>query len=180
MNAISSVFEAIAPGQSEKLKSVCLTTADTDPTVENLQHAVSIASGRNNKLQLVSILCMKNEQGIYNYTIADLLKLFQGTTKHDIEKAQKHAGIGKCGMPIEVGKCFRTQVMAMQINHFLDFMQFSGLVQDVASGTRSVKLSTVAKSIMPNVVCMVHKAEIIRLYEAACDEEGYNNNSGQP
>ena len=123
---------------------------------------------------------MKNEQGIYNYMIAGLLKLFPGTTKHDIEKARKHAGIGKCGMPIEVGKYFRTRVTAMQINHFLDIMQFSGLVQDVAIGTRSVKLSTSAKSIMPNVVRTVHKAEIIRLYEAVCDEEGYDKNSGRP
>ena len=38
----------------------------------------------------------------------------------------------------------------------------------------------VQSPIMPNVVRTVHKAEIIRLYEAACDEEGYDKNSGRP
>ena len=42
------------------------------------------------------------------------------------------------GVPIEPGKYFRVKITDEQINHFLDFIQFSGLVQDVASGTQTV------------------------------------------
>ena len=46
-------------------------------------------------------------------------------------------------------------------------------MQDVASGTRSVKLSTGRRATILNAVRTVHKAEIIRLYTSACDKEGY-------
>ena len=36
-----------------------------------------------------------------------------------------------------------------------------------------MQLATKRKTVMPNVVRTVHKAEMIRLYEAACDKEGY-------
>jgi len=54
------------------------------------------------------------------------------------------------GVSIEPGKYYCTKVSEEQINHFLDFIQFSGLVQDVASGTRSARLSTNRKVAMPN------------------------------
>ena len=39
-----------------------------------------------------------------------------------------------------------------QINHFLDFLQCGGVVQDVASGTRTAKISTGQKTKMPKAV----------------------------
>ena len=43
-------------------------------------------------------------------------------------------------------------------------------MQDGASGTRSVKLLTGRRAIIPNAVRTVLKAEIIRLYTSACDK----------
>ena len=106
--------------------------------------------------------------------------MFPGITRHLIDRARKHAALGFCGNPIEPGKYFRVKLTDQQINHFFDFIQFSGLVRDVASGTRSVTLSSNRKDIMPNVVRTVHKAEVIRLYEGACDKEGYSRVDGRP
>ena len=53
-------------------------------------------------------------------------------------------------------------------------------MQDVASGTRSVKLSTGRRGTIPSAVRTVHKTEIIRLYTSACDEEGYMKEKDRP
>ena len=67
-----------------------------------------------------------------------------------------------------------------QINHFLDFLQHSGVMQNVASGTRTVKLSTGRKIKIPNAVRTVHKTEAIRLYISACDMESYTQMNKRP
>ena len=106
--------------------------------------------------------------------------MFPGSTRRQINKARKHASIRLSGIPIEPGKFIRVKVTGGQTHHFLDFIQFSGLVQDVASGTRSVKLSSNDKISMQNVIRTVHKAEVIRLFEGACDKDGYNRENGRP
>ena len=52
-------------------------------------------------------------------------------------------------------------------------------MQDVAIGTRSVKLSAGRRAIIPNAMRVVHKAEIIRLYTSTCDK-GYTKKKGSP
>ena len=53
-------------------------------------------------------------------------------------------------------------------------------MQDVASGTRKVKLSTGRKSNIPNAFRTVHKTEAVRLYISACEMEGYTQENGRP
>ena len=99
-------------------------------------------------------------------------------SKHLIEKARMHAAGGQAGMPIEAGKYVKKRLTDAQVNHFLDLLRFSGVMQDVASGTRTVKLTTGKKIIMLNVVRTVHKSEIVSLYKAA-SEEGYTTANGR-
>ena len=90
-------------------------------------------------------------------TISEMLSMFPSATKHQIEKARKQASLGQAGIPLEPGKYYRNKLTNHQINHFLDFVQFSGLIQDVASGTSLLKLSTKKTVAMPNVIRTVHK-----------------------
>ena len=101
-----------------------------------------------------------------------MMEMFPGTSRHQFDRGKKHASMGLSGVPIEPGKYFCVKVTDEQINHFMDFIQFSGLFQDVASGTRTVKLSSNRKIPMPNVIRIVHKAGVIRLFEGACDKDG--------
>jgi hypothetical protein len=172
--AVDNVLEKIAPGQVNQLRKSLTKESSYESEITNaLQDAVSSASSVNAKIKLLSILCTKKDDN-YDFTIAKMLEMFPGTTRHQIDRARKHAGMGLCGVPIETGKYFGIKITDEQINHFLDFIQLSGLVQDVASGTWSVKLSSNRKVSMPNVVRTVHKAEVIRLYESACDKDGYD------
>ena len=181
--AVKSILEIIAPGQCETLREVCLKktelTSDGD-MLKCLQAAVTQSHCSNDRVQAVSVLCAKDNDNKYIYTTAELLKLFPDTSKHLIEKARVHAAEGQAGMPIEAGKYVKKRLTNAQVNHFLDFLQFSGVMQDVASGTRTVKLTSARKVIMPNVVRTVHKSEIVRLYIAASEEEGYTTANGRP
>ena len=86
-----------------------------------------------------------------------------------------HVAGGKAGMLKEAGKYVKKRLTDALVNHFLDFLQFSGVMQDVASGTKTVKLTSGRK-----VTCQrtVHKSEIVRLYIAA--SEGYTTANGRP
>ena len=53
-------------------------------------------------------------------------------------------------------------------------------MQDVASGTRTVKLSIGRKAKILNAVRTVHKTEAIHLYLGACQMEGYTQENGSP
>ena len=153
------------------------SSSDSEVT-RALQNAVSSASSVNTKVQLLSILYGKSDD-TYESTIGQILQMLPGSTRRQINKARKHASMRLSGIPIEPGKFIRVKVIGGQIHHFLDFIQFSGLVQDVASGTRTVKLSSNDKISMQNVIRTVHKAEFIRLLEGACDKDGYNRENGR-
>ena len=99
---------------------------------------------------------------------------------NDVKKARQHAAITTSGAPIEPGKYTRKKLKDAQINHFLDFLQHGGVMQDVASVIRTVKLSTGRKTKIPNAARTVHKAEAIRLYISPCDMEGYTQMNGCP
>ena len=176
--AVDNILDNIAPGQSKVIMATLTDQSIENDFIEDLRSAIEAANGSNNKIQLLSLVCTKSDLS-YKYTIAELMKMFP-VTKHQVEKARKHLNSGLTGVPIEPGKYYRTKVSEEQINHFLDFIQFSGLVQDVASGTRSVRLSTNRKVAMPNVVRTVHKAEIIRLYEGACEKSNHTKENGLP
>ena len=68
---------------------------------------------------------------------------------NDVKKARQHAAITMSGAPIEPGKYTRKKLKDAQINHFLDFLQHGGVMQDVASVIRMVKLSTGCKTKIP-------------------------------
>ena len=99
---------------------------------------------------------------------------------NDVKKARQHAAITTSGAPIEPGKYTRKKLKDAQINHFLDFLQHGGVMQDVASVIRTVKLSTGRKTKIPNAARTIHKAEAIRLYISPCDMEGYTQMNGRP
>ena len=48
-----------------------------------------------------------------------------------------HVAGGKAGMLKEAGKYAKKRLTDALVNHFLDFLQFSGVMQDVANGTDS-------------------------------------------
>ena len=165
MKAIDTALEKIAPGQSSSLKEECFQLQNKKEEETQLlgclTQALNEAENKNVKIQLLSIVCGKDEDEQYKYKQNELLKMFEGISLNDIKKARQHAAKATPGAPTEPGKFCRKKLTDAQINHFLDFLQYGGVKQDVVSGTRKVKLSTGRKTNIPNVVRTVHKAEAI-------------------
>ena len=60
-----------------------------------------------------------------------------------------------------------------KVNHFVDFANRPYFYQDVAYGTRVIKLETGEKLAMPNVVCTVTRTTMITQYLQYCEEEAF-------
>ena len=146
MKAIDNVLENIAPGQVKKLKVECFQQ-EKEEKEENellscLCKTISEAPGRNMRIQLLSVVCKNNSDRKYLYSQDKFLDKFKGIIFYDVKQARKHASNDKAGMPIEPGHYSCKKLSDAQINHFLDFLQYRGVMQDLAGGTRSVKVST--------------------------------------
>ena len=161
IKAIDSILKNIAPGQVEKLKVECFQQ-DKEEKEQNellscLCKAISEAPG-NTRIQLLSVVCKKDSDWKYLYSQDELTDKFKFITLYDVNQVRKHASNDKAGIPIEPGHYSRKKLSDAQLNHFLDFLQYGGVMQDVAIGTRSVKLSTGRRATILNVVRVVHKA----------------------
>ena len=69
VKTIHDVLENIAPGQVEKLKTECFQQEkekkEENELLSHLSKAISEASGRNTRMQLLSVGCKKDSDGKY-------------------------------------------------------------------------------------------------------------------
>ena len=84
-------------------------------------------------------------------------------TLYDVKQARKHALNDNAEISIKPGRYSPKKLTDDQINHFLDFLQYGEVMQDVANESRSVKLSTGRRAIVLKAVRTDDKSEIIRL-----------------
>ena len=67
----------------------------------------------------------------------------------------------------------RARLDSSKVDHFLDFISRPNFVQDVAYGTKTLKLSNGEKMEIPNVVRTVIASRIVDLYQQYCQETGF-------
>ena len=68
----------------------------------------------------------------------------------------------------------RIRLPLAKVDHFIDFVNSPYSYQDVAYGTRVIKLETREKLTMPNVVRTVTQTTMINQYLQYCDEEMFS------
>ena len=61
----------------------------------------------------------------------------------------------------------------VKVDHFLDFISSPSFLQDVAYGTRNLKLSTCEKIEIPSVVNTVISSPLVQLYLKYCAESAF-------
>ena len=171
--AVDTVLDAIAPGNSSWLLKKVFTKHQTG-------HSVSAASEEDS---LVSrLMTLYNEASSWytqqqilslfagDYTKTELLKLMPGLTKFRIDEARRHAFQNKPGELIEPPIITRSRLDPTKVDHFLDFISSPSFLQDVAYGTKTLKLSNGEKIDIPNVVRTVISSRLIQLYQTYCLE----------
>ena len=173
--AIESVLESIAPGNASWLYQEVMQRRT------RLQAAVGIAEDT-----LLARLVILYEEAAYwytrqqilslfviNYSQTELLALIPGLSKWRIDEARKHAFQTKPGQSIDPPRITRCRLDAVKVDHFLDFLSSPSFLQDVAYGTRTLKLESGQSLEIPNMVRTVISSHLVRMYLNFCVESNF-------
>lgn len=171
--AVETVLEAIAPGQSKWLLQQVIErysgAAESDANLpektllSRLIRLYNEATSWHTRRQILSVF-------VSDYSKTELLSLIPGLTKWRIDEARKHAFVASPGQVIEPPVLQRCRLDPVKVDHFLDFISSPTFLQDVAYGTKTIKLSSGEKIEIPNVVRTVVASRLIQLYQSYCKE----------
>ena len=161
--AIMASLSVISPGQEQELWNAVRTesTVDEDkhkmsrrrsinpssPVVDSLVKSYDHADSWRTQRQILSIFAN-------DFTRPELLILIPSLTKWKIDQARQHAiDVGK-GQAVPQEPIYRARISSTQIHHFVDYISRPDMVQDVAFGTNTLKLSSGESIVIPAVVLL--------------------------
>ena len=173
--AIGGVLESIAPSNASWLYQQVMQRRTHFQAAEGIVEAT-----------LVGQLVILYEEAAYWYTTQQILSLFvtdysktellaliPGLSKWRIDEARKHAFQTKPGQPIDPPRITRCHLDAVKVDHFLDFLSSPSFLQDVAYGTRTLKLENGQSLEIPNMVRTVISSHLVRMYLNFCEESNF-------
>ena len=172
MEGCKVVCEVIAPKAGDELLQSCVQSPDQETeTVSDelitLMQAHKYAPTRNLKTQILSLYA-------YQYSAKKLKKLhepYERITDWQIKRARAHARECGPGFTVKKSTSHRVRLDKVQVAHFLDFINRPYFYQDVAYGTRTLKMDSGAKLRMPNVIRTVTRSTMVNQYLNFCKEE---------
>ena len=178
MQALEAVLNAIAPGQSNwPLQQVMekyshFTDSDVNlPEKTLLSRLVTLYNEATNwytRQQILSVF-------VGDYSKTELLNFMPGLTKWRIDEARKHAFLTSPGQIIDPPVLQRCRLDPVKVDHFLDCISSPSFLQDVAYGTKTLKLSDGETTEIPNVVRTVVASRLVHLYQSYCAETGFES-----
>ncbi|XP_064637531.1 uncharacterized protein LOC135493845 [Lineus longissimus] len=170
--AINLSLNCLAPGQEEALLERVLQKEKKGVSPESELAAIvkcyEDSKSWYTKRQLLSIIAEGR-------TKEQLQAMIPGLTVYRIDQARKHAKDIGSGQPVSVGPIEKSRLDDVKVDHFLDFVSQPEFLQDVAYGTKTIKLSHGEKLEIPNVVRSVISSRIIDLYLGYCEETGFSS-----
>ena len=171
-----AVLECIAPGQSQALFQLMscdeFQNVSTPKPVgrEIVTRLVSLYEETTSWLTKQEILSIF----VQDYSKSQLKDMIPGLTKWRIDEARKHAALLGPGRPKEMPDCIRrTRLDPVKVDHFVEFLASPNYLQDVAFGTKRLKLSNGETVEIPNVVRTVTASRLVDLYLSLCKEEQF-------
>jgi hypothetical protein len=171
IEACSLVCDVIAPNAGRELFQSCFTANKETNYSEfvPLMQAYSNATTKNVKTQILSLYA-------YQYPVKTLQKIhepYAKLTEWQIKRARSHARESGPGSLVETSPCHRIRLQPVKIDHFLDFVNRPYFYQDVAFGTRELRLENGEKITMPNVIRKVTSSTMIMQYLQFCKEKQF-------
>ena len=168
-----TALECIAPGQSQVLLELMtegLEESIPTPTESDLvQKLIALYEESNSWITKQEVLSIF----VQDYSKSELREMIPGLTKWRIDEARKHATLIGPGRPKEVHEVSRTRLDPVKVDHFVDFIASPYYLQDVAYGTKTLKLSDKQSLEIPNVVRTVTASRLLDLYVTFCKEEEF-------
>ena len=167
------VCDVIAPHDGEVLfqavqqkKNLGVTS---DKGLEALVAAYRKAPSKTLKTQILSIYANR-------FTVKELkaIRPFENLSDRQIKKARAHSSSEGPGIPITKIPQHRIRLDKSQLDHFLELTSHPYFYQDVALGSRKLKLDSGKELVMPNIVQTVARCTIINQYLGFCKEENFS------
>ena len=108
-----------------------------------------------------------------HYTKTQLKELVPGLTTWRTDQARKHAVVVGAGHSEVREPVMRYRLEGEKVDHFLDFISSPHYLQDVAYGTRKIKMSSGESLEIPDLVRTVISSRMVKLYQLYCSEVGF-------
>ena len=89
------------------------------------------------------------------------------------DEARKHTFRISPGHIIEPPVLQRCSLDPVKVEHFLDFISSPSFLQDIAYGTKTLRLSDGETIEIPNVTRTVVASRLTHLYQSYCSESGF-------
>ena len=164
---IETTLQFLAPGSEADLwfstvESMPFGQSKPNDTRERLVQAYKLTDNRHTRLQILSFF-------VNIFSKSQLQEILPDISKRQIDEAWRHAdlrGPGKLPRPPEIR---RMRLEATKTDHFLDFISSSSLLQDVSYGTKSLKLDSGEKLLVPAAIRTVIPSRIIKQYQSFCE-----------
>ena len=134
--------------------------------LEVLVKAHDAAESWQTKRQILSLFAN-------DFSRVELQQMIPGLSKWRIDEARQHVIHRGKGLPVLEQPIFRRRIDAAKVDHFLDFISRPDLLQDVAFGTKNLKLDSGEHIIIPAVIRTLIPSRVIEQYAAYCKEEGF-------
>ena len=159
--SIATSLSVIAPGQEELVWKALKTEVrlDADRDNQGKRKRFDPSSG------LVDVLIKAYEQADHwqtkrqilslfadDFSRAELQEMISGLSKWRIDQARQHATEAGKGQPLPELPRFRAKIDREKVDHFIEFISRPEFVQDVAFGTKTLKLDSGEKIIIPAVI----------------------------
>ena len=117
--------------------------------------------------QLLSLVASK-------VTYAELVAHIPRLTRYEFTAARRYTLEVGAGLTVQSeAKQIREKVDPAKIDHFLDFITSSTIVQDLPFGRKTLTLSSGTKIDIPNVIRTVLPSRLIKQYNQYCSEVNY-------
>jgi hypothetical protein len=176
--AITAFLEEVAPDQHHHLWKVVISKPldpqypikeqeDVDSVLmKALAQCYENASRWDTKRQILSIMVDKVSYSTLQRWIPEL-------SRYRFTAARKHILVHGRGTPLAPERRTRMAVPQDKLDHFLDFITSSHLMQDLPFGEKSITLSSKEVIKVPNVVRLLIPESIVKQYGAYTKECGF-------
>ena len=108
-----------------------------------------------------------------NFGHRELQTLIPGLTKWRIVQARQNATEAGKGQVVPEQTIFRKRIDQEKVDHFISYISQTQLHQDVAFGTKTLKLDSGQRIIIPVVVRTLIPSRIIEQYMSYCREQKF-------
>ena len=101
------------------------------------------------------------------FSLPELQRLLPHVNAYKFHQARLRFGFGQSATQ---KTHYRVRMPLTKVDHFITFISSPHLIQDVAYGTRTLRLSSGEKLLIPNVVRTMISSRLIKQYEEYCRE----------